>query len=317
MTAHPPFARRSGLIALAALTLVGAACGPAPTPTPEPAAFDGRLLVHLGRPEPIQLIGIDGHGIEREVTTPEGGLRWFAAAPDGHLAGIGGDGTVLVADGDGEGWQAVALDDVPTAAESADVRLPAWSPDGRLAVVFGDAGSARLYGVLIVDPATDGGLWIDLEAGLEGYPAAWLDAARLAVPTRTASTDRPAMAILTVDTGTVDATIDGARLLAASIDGSTVAVVSEDARTVDLWHPEAWLAGDTTTSLGRIQAPDPAVIGAVALDRTGDHLALGLAVADASAAGSVRVLDGTDGWSVVADRTTLAGAPIDALAFVP
>jgi hypothetical protein len=161
MTAHPPFARRSGLIALAALTLVGAACGPAPTPTPEPAAFDGRLLVHLGRPEPIQLIGIDGHGIEREVTTPEGGLRWFAAAPDGHLA------------------------------------------------------------------------------------------------------------------------------------------------------------GDTTTSLGRIQAPDPAVIGAVALDRTGDHLALGLAVADASAAGSVRVLDGTDGWSVVADRTTLAGAPIDALAFVP
>ncbi len=316
MTVIPPLSRRSGLVLVAAATLVAAACGPGPSPTPRPTAFDGRLLVHTGRPEVNQLFGIDGRGDEIEIAVPEGGLRFFAAALDGRLAGIRGDGTILVASATGADWRPAAMDEVPPDATTSDIRLPAWSPDGRLAILFGDAGSATTAGVLIVDPATDGGLWIGLEAGLGGYPPAWLDVELLAVPTRDAATDDPTMSIVAVDTGIVDQVVPDARVLAASPDGSTLAIVTGSG-AVELRRPADWRAGTDEPPLERFEPAGSGVVDAVALDRTGDRLAIGTMAADGGAPGDVRVLDGTAGWSVVLERAMAAGAPVGALAFVP
>jgi hypothetical protein len=315
MTTRPPTIRRLGPPVLVAAMLVAAACEAEPSPpTPEPAAFDGRLLVHTGRPAWTQLFAVDGYGRETEVAVPAGGLRWFAAAPDGRLAGIDGEGRVLVAGPDVPTWRPVAMDEVPGDAEAADVRLPAWSPDGRLAVVFGEAGAATIAGVLIVDPATDGTLWVGLVAGLGGYPPGWLDSARLAVPTRD-SGDRPAITVLDVDAGSVGPEIAGARGVAASPDGSTLAVI-DDSGAVEVWRPADWLAQGDGHPLERFEPTGPGSVEAVALDRTGDRLAIGVADPDGGTPGNVRVLDGTDGWAVVIDRS-MGGAPIGALGFVP
>jgi hypothetical protein len=316
MTALPPATRRHVLV-LVTVGVVLAACGPDPSPpTPEPAAFDGRLLVHTGRPEADQLFALDGRGGEAPVEPPAGGLRWFAAEPAGRLAGVGGDGTIVVAQEPGAPWLPTSTDEVPAEAREADVRLPAWSPDGRLGVLFGDSGAATLFGVLVVDPATGGGLWVPLEAGLGGYPPAWIDASRLAVPSRD-SQDRPTLTILEIDSGAAELAGRSARALAASPDGSTVAVLLPDSRTIELWRPAAWLGASDGTPLGRVVARDGDVIEALALDRLGDRLALGTSGSDGTTGGGVAIHDGSDGWSVSLERPMEAGARIGALGFVP
>jgi len=317
MTALPPAARRAAPVLVALLVAALVACAPEPSPpTPEPAAFDGRLVVHTGRPEPDQLFALDGRGDETPADPPAGGLRWFAAAPDGRLAGVDGDGRILVAEGLGASWLPVSTGEVPAEASEADIRLPAWSPDGRLGVLYGDSGTASALGVLVVDPATDGGLWVPLDTGLGGYPPAWLDASRLGVPTRD-SEDRPTLTILDIDVGTGGLASHAGRALAASPDGSTLAVLRPDARTVELWRPAAWLAGAAGAPLGRVVATDAVVVEALALDDTGDNLALGTADPDGTTEGVVAVHDGSDGWSVSLERPIAAGAPIGALGFVP
>ena len=315
MTRLPPIARRSVIALAVTLVVVVAACGPEPTsPTREPVAFDGRLLVHTGRPEEVQLFAVDGRGRETALATPEGGLRWFAAAADGRLAGVGPDGSISVADASAKRWGEMSTEEVP-AGVTGDIRLPAWSTDGRLAIVYGDSVTAAVLGVLVLDPATGGGLWVDLDAGLGGYPPAWLDAGRLAIPTRDA-TDRPTIVVLAVDSAAVEATVTGGRALAASPDGSTVAVLRADGRTVDLLRPADWLGGAAEPLLGRIQVAEASSIDALALDRTGDRLAVGIVTTDDGVPGVVRVHDGTDGWAVALERPMAAGAPIGALAFV-
>jgi hypothetical protein len=313
MTDRPP-ARRARL---AAATLVVAAVACSPSPSPSPAAFDGRLLVHTGRPETNQLQAIDGFGSVAELAPPEGGLSWFAAALDGRLAGVDGGGAVVVADGDASTWRAIPLDEVPIGAETADVRLPAWSPDGRLAVLFGVAGRATTAGVLVTDPTTDGSFWIDLATGLGGYPPTWLDGNRLAVPTRGAQ-DRPTLAILEVDASRVNEVRDDVRLLAASADRSTLVVVGPDRRTIEVWRPADWESGDQAGLLARyVAAPTSSDVDAVALDATGDRLALGIVAPDRTAASLVRVVEPVAVSEVLVEVELGTGAPIGALGFVP
>jgi len=322
MTTLPPFTRRARLALgpasiFAVAILAVAACGPEPSsPTPEPAAFDGRLLVHAGRPESSQLFALDGRGVETDVALPAGGLRWFAAGADGQLAGVDAEGRIVVADGSGASWRAVSTSEVPVEARAADIKLPAWSPDGRLAVLWGDSATATSIGVLVVDPATDGELWLDLAAGLGGYAPAWLDASRLAAPTRGAQ-DEPTMTILDVDAGSTELAARGARAVAASPDGSTLAVLLPDSRTVELWRPATWLGAPDEGPLGRAKVPEGSIVEALALDRTGDHLALASVASDDTTDGLVAVHDGLDGWALALERPIAAGSPIGSLGFVP
>jgi hypothetical protein len=303
------------LTAVALIAVAAAACSP--DPSEEPVAFDGRLLVHTGRPRPGSLYAIDGRGSRTDVPTPDGGLRSFAAALDGRLAGTADDGAVVVAGGDGAAWQPVPLGEVPLEARFADVRLPAWSPDGRLAVLFGDAATATTSGLLLADPTTDGTFWIDLAGGLGGHPPAWLDVARLAVPTRDVE-DRPTLAILEVDESRVEGVRQGVRLLAASADGSTLVIVAPDRRTVEVWRPAGWEAGQDAALLARFEAaPAAMVVDAIALDATGDRLALGIVSPDGAQPARVSVIEPVAPSAVLLEHELPEGTPLEALGFGP
>jgi hypothetical protein len=303
--ARPAIARRTALarpagLAVAALTILAAfsisGCTVLTGSSNDPNL--GGLLILAGKPGDTTLrswpAGAPLSG-DRTITTPDG-TTWVAAGlADVLVAGL--------VDGSLRTSGPVTSDPTPawrkTRAAGADGNpvegpfyFPSWDPQGgRFAALAGDLDAdARLT---LVDPSTSSAFDIDLGRPVVAAPPAWVGPDLVAV----AVGDATAPGSLLVDTTTGEATNgpSGGRLLATSADGSVIAIVGgTSGDQIEIRSTDGWLAGDGS-SIGSIDAPPDVVAPtALALDPTGQRLAIAWLLDG----GAVRVVvhDRASGW---------------------
>ena len=146
--------------------------------------------------------------------------------------------------------------------------------------------------LLLVDPGDGKLTTIDLKRPLLSGPPVWLDAGRLAL----LSSDPSELAPIVVDTtsGKITKGPAGDRRLATSADGKVIATSAGEGAPVVLRSSKGWLADDGT-SIGSVEVPDGFTEAiSLALDATGDRLAIVWRAEDGTARADVH--DGTDGW---------------------
>lgn len=244
---------------------------------------------------------------------PAGDVSWISAGPGAKLVATTADGKFLTSDAvDPRGaaadlagleWKPVkAIGDgaavVPTA------RYGTWDPGGgRFAALAGDVPGGGDVTLLLIDPGAAKFTKVPLQRPLLLAPPVWLDADRLLLVT--GSTTDPAAVVVDTTTGKVAKGPAGERRLATSGNGRVIAASAGQGAPVILRSSKGWLSDDGT-SIGSIDVPDGSTEAvALALDRSGDRLAIVWKGQD----GALRydVHDGTDGWRRVSS-TPLAGS---------
>ncbi len=326
---------RAGL-AVAVVVAVTAGCAAVPSaaptavapPTPKPSSTatgaGGAALILLAEADGVLTLGLAGPaGGIVELPLPAPATAAVVPAPDGSLLALLRDGRLFVARGgpdallDGHGWQQLDGGGGILLPGRAVIFAATMSPDAtRLAALARPPDAEGPSALVLMD--RDGGR--NSVYGLAdeslGSPPAWIDDGRVAVLQRN-RLGRTFLAVVDVGSGDVLDRISFRALeFRTSGDGQTAAVLGDNDRL---------LVGSTASVLERRAAPDggpvppPAdrVVGGVALDGDGRHLA---AVVDESNGGQGRVavyeLVG-DAWQPATRITPLPGSHGGAPAWLP
>ena len=253
------------------------------------------LAVLAARRDPAETVAIG-------LPLPAGDTTWVSAGDDGVLIGSTAEGAVATSDPvdpRGSAADIAGLEWTPVeATDDAGDGLPAarfatWDPGGgRFAALGGDLPGGGDVTLLLVDPRAGKLATIPLERPLLPGPPVWLDAGRLVLVTGTPS--EPATIIVDVTDGKISKGPAGERRLATSVDGSVIAASAGAGAPVVLRSTKGWLADDGT-SIGSVEVPDGFTEAvSIALDATGDRLAIVWRAEDGTARADVH--DGTDGW---------------------
>jgi hypothetical protein len=251
----------------------------------------------------------DGSRAQR-LDLPSPATTWISAGRAGVLVATVADGTLHVSDpvDPDEGslaWRPVRATDLGGDAPEGPFWFATWDPEGgRFGAIAGDLAGGGDTAVALIDPTTESSYVIALDQGLLAAAPAWVDGERLAVVGGTSAD--PSARIIDSTTGDVSIGPSGDRQVATSADGTVVATSAGPGTPVVIRATEAWLAGDGT-SIGSVDPPSSgATAASVALDRSGQRLA----IAWLTSAGGARidVHDGTAGWRRVASETNDDGA---------
>lgn len=295
MTTHPPTrpgsrtspARpaRAGLAAAllaaallaAALASLFAGCADQP-PTPRPSAVAaGRLVILGGAPDHVTLAVGPLAGPPHEVPLPAPDASWLSADATGRLVLTLPDGSARrgsIPDPSGAVvWEPILVDAAGPAGTTAFV-VP--DPAGtRFAAIQAAFGTGAPSSLLLTDAVTGASRRVDLGREAHGWAPAWLGADRVAVLVF-GPTDTPSVALVDAVAATVADGPPATGGIATSANGARVAILGADGRTLDVRSLEGWPgnAADPGARLARIDPPAVGVAAALALDRTGDTLAV-------------------------------------------
>jgi hypothetical protein len=209
-------------------------------------------------------------------------------------------------------WTPVDAKDDAGVALAGPARFATWDPGGgRFAALGGDLPGGGDATLLLVDTGSGKLTTIDLERPLLAGPPVWLDAGRVAL--LTGSPSEPAAIVVDVTNGKISAGPAGDRRLATSADGKVIATAAGAGAPVVLRSSKGWLADDGT-SIGSVEVPDGFTEAiSLALDETGDRLAIVWRAEDGTARSDVH--DGTDGWRRVSSEP-VAGTAAAAVAWL-
>ncbi len=290
---------RGAALALACFVLVGACADPEPPPG---AAADG-LLVLVADAEGTSLVRWEGSSGEPiSVTLPDDDATWISGGRADVLAvTLAGGGTATsdpIRTGRRLKWRTVKAAG-PDGKRIEDQQFFAtWDPEGgRFATLAGDLVSAGDIRVVLVDPTLKTALEIPLDRGVLPAPPAWIDGERLVVVT--GDTAAPLATIVDTTTGDFSDGPSGDRLIATSGDGRVIATVAGRRAPIVIHDTAGWLAGDGS-SIASIEPPDVSTtVIAMALDATGDRLAVAWAAGDGTVSIAVHV--GRSGWRRAAE----------------
>lgn len=252
---------------------------------------------------------------------PAENTTWISAGDGGVIVGSTAEGTLLTSDPvDPRGAAAdiAGLDWTPVeAADEAGRPLPAaglatWAPGGgRFAALSGDLAGGGDITLLVVTTKDGKATTIALKRPSLASPPVWLDANRLAL--LTGSGTDPATIVVDATSGKIANGPTGVRRLATSADGKVIATTAGAGSPVVLRSSKGWLADDGT-SIGSVEVPDGfSQAISVALDATGDRLAIVWRREDGTSRSDVH--DGTDGWRRVWSQP-VAGTATAAVAWL-
>ncbi len=282
------------VLALACLLLVAACADPEPSPG---AAADG-LLVLVANAEGTALIGWEGSASEPiSLTLPEDDATWISSGRADVLAVTLAAGGTATSDPVRAGrrlkWRTVKAAGPDGKPVDGQQFFATWDPEGgRFATLAGDLVEAGDIRVALVDPTLKTALEIVLDRGVLPAPPVWIDGERLVVVT--GDTAAPLATIVDTATGEFSDGPSGDRLLATSADGRVIATVAGRRAPIVIHDTAGWLAGDGS-SIASIEPPDVSTtVIAMALDATGDRLAVVWAAADGTVSIAVHV--GRSGW---------------------
>lgn len=234
---------------------------------------------------------------------PERDMTWISAGAGGKLVGTTGGGELVVsdpvdprgsaADLAGLAWKPVKATDDAGAPLPLPARFGAWDPAGtRLAALGGDLTGGGDIMLLVIDPGAGKFTKVDLKRALLAAPPVWLDANRVALLSGKPSD--PSAIVVDTTTGKIAKGRVGEHRLATSADGRVIATSAGAGSPIVLRSSKGWLSDDGT-STGSIDVPNGFTEAiALALDRTGDRLAIVWLGGDGNARYDVH--DGTDGW---------------------
>lgn len=299
-----PSFRRLAIGGLAGLVALGAAgCGDDPQNRAPAAAATNGLVVLSGDVGAARLTAYDATGAARKLNGPGATTAWISAGRRGTLLATLSDGTLRLSDrirADAQpGWRRVPSPDESPPTEP--LYFGQWAPSGdrfvSLASDFGENGGGSLF---VVDPIADTSLIVPLATLPLPAPPAWIDDDRVAIATG------GGLVIIDLRTGELapgpGAELTQGVLLDASADGSRVALARQDRGSVEIRLRGEWLAGSGQ--------PERTIegngsIGAIALDRRGDRLAIAWG-GDPGTSGSVVVYTRASSWREAA-RIDLVG----------
>jgi hypothetical protein len=243
-----------------------------------------------------------GEAVAIRLPLPTSDTTWISAGDGGVLVASTAQGQVATSDPvdpRGSAADIAGLEWTPLEATGSDglplseARFAAWDPGGdRVAALSGDLPGGGDMTLFIIDARSHTMTRIPLEQPLLPGPPVWLDAGRLALVT--GSPSEPATIVVDAAEGKVTKGPAGGRRLATSADGKVIATSAGAGAPVVIRSSKGWLADDGT-SIGAVEVPDGFTEAvSVALDATGDRLAIVWRAEDETARSDVH--DGTDGW---------------------
>ncbi len=323
-TSLATLASRPGRRAAATLTLLlllsgcDAAAGTAARPV------EGLLILTKGDAASLVVLAAkddSDEAVSIGLPLPADGAAWVSAGDGGVIVGSTTNGELQTSDAVDPRGAAVDIAGLEwTPVEAADeaggplpaAGLPTWAPGGgRFAALAGDLAGGGDIALLIVDTKEGKATTLALKRPLLASPPVWLDANRVAVLTGSA-TD-PATLVVDVATGKIADGPVGERRLATSADGKVIATSAGAGSPVVLRSSKGWLADDGT-SIGSVEVPEGfSQATSLALDATGDRLAIVWRREDGTARSDVH--DGTDGWRRVWSQP-VAGTATAAVAWL-
>jgi hypothetical protein len=274
----PAVRRAPAAVAVAvAVALCAAACSDADRRSAGPADTAGLVLL-TDNGEVPRLTTYDSAGSAHQLRNPDHPTVWISAGRRGDLVATLADGSLRLSD-------LIRPDKAPTwkRVPSPDEQLPdqplyfaSWAPGGSrfvaLATDFGEEATLQLF---VVDPLADTTLTIPVGGQPVPAPPTWLDDARVAVQTL------GGIVVVGIDSGEATkgpATNGDQLLIDAAADGSRVAIGRGEPGRVEILSREDWLAG---RGPAEATLEGDGSVGAVALDRRGERLAVVWERADA------------------------------------
>lgn len=296
--------RRLALGGLACLVTFGAAaCGDDTPDRAAAAAATNGLVVLSGEVGAARLTAYDATGAARRLNGPGATTAWISAGRRGTLLATLSDGTLRLSDrirADRQpGWRRVPSPDETLPAEP--LYFGQWAPSGdRFITVASDFGENGVGSLFVVDPIADTSLIVPLARLPLPAPPAWIDDDRVAIATG------GGLVIVDLRTGELSpgpgAELTQGVLVDASADGSRVAVARQERGSVEIRIRGEWLTGS-----GQPEATieGNGSIGAIALDRRGERLAIAWG-GDPGRSGAVVVYTRASSWREAA-RIDLVG----------
>jgi hypothetical protein len=263
---RPPAAAFACLVAL---TVFGGCAADGPSGS----RLDGLLLL-AGDTTHTDLRAWSGRDAGRPIDVPDG-TTWVTAGRAGVL-GLGlANGTLRISDpirSDRDPTWVEAQAALPTGAQAVGpFAFPVWDPDGgRMAAVAGDFDADPRLARL--DPSAGTATEIDLGSPIGHAPPTWVGPDLVAIVTGTDAA--PTSILVDMVTSAVTAGPSGARLLATSADGATLAAAEAGSGRIVVRSTKAWL--DQGAAIIAVVDPPPDAVAAIsmALDATGDRLAV-------------------------------------------
>jgi hypothetical protein len=296
---RPVASRPLAAACLLVMTVLGG-CG---SEGPSGSRLDGLLLL-AGSTRGTDLRAWTDQDAGAPIDVPEG-TTWVSAGRADVLALILADGTLRISDPIRPDRDPTWQETTATLSTGDEAVGPFWFPvwdrdGGRLATVAGDFDAdPRLT---IVDPSAGTASEVELGRSVSYAPPTWVGPDLVAIVTETAG----ATGSVLVDTasGTVTAGPSGARLLATSADGVTLAAAESGTERIVVRSTKAWL-DEGAAIIAIIEPPTDAVAAiSMALDATGDRLAVTWIKRGETTEVAVAIYDGSLEWKRVAGPAT-------------
>jgi hypothetical protein len=281
----------SAAVAVAvAIGVLAGACSDADRRSAGPADTGGLVLL-TDNGEVPRLTAYDSAGSPHQLRNPDHPMAWISAGRRGDLVATLTDGSLRLSD-------RIEAGKAPTwkRSPSPDEQLPdqplyfaSWAPNGsRFVAMATDFGEAPTLQLFVVDPLADTTLTIPVEGQPVPAPPTWLDDARVAVQTL------DGIVIVGIDSGDTTkgpATNGDQLLIDTAADGTRVAIGRGEPGRVEIRSRDDWLAG---RGAAEATLESDGTVGAVALDRRGERLAVVWERADAETELVIYRLD--SGW---------------------
>jgi hypothetical protein len=220
---------------------------------------DGVARHVSGPAEPIEAVAVSAG----RVVVRTAGPAFHVARVDDMEAGI-----------EAIRWRRI---DIDPGVALRPLAATAPSPDGeRVAILAADVGSGEPFQVVIVDVSTAQAVVFDVDREANGPPI-WLDDTTILLEIAASSRGGP-FVTLDADTGRISATNAAGGAPAISGDGARVAVLGLDPRSsVAVLPTSEWLTGAHGDAAAQLGVPFAASVAGMALDGSGERLAVGVA----------------------------------------
>ncbi len=263
--------------------------------------LDGLLLL-AGDTSHTDLRAWSGQDADRPIDIPDG-TTWVAAGRVDVLALGLADGTIRISDpirpDRDPTWTKTEATLASGDAAVGPFAFPVWDPDGgRLAAVAGDFDAEPHLAV--IEPSAGSASEVELGRPIGHAPPTWVGPDLVAMVSGT--DDAPTSILVDTSTSGLTAGPSGARLLATSADGTRLAAAEGGTERIVIRSTTAWLDGGA--AILAIVDPPPDAVAAIsmALDASGDRLAVAWIQRDDAIA--VAIYDGTREWARVAGPAT-------------